>query len=132
MASYGTIYEFRFDGINGDDVDIFIAKKNYTGSVTRRALGRTPILKRERSGSILGTSLEIYAECRVDGEFAQLYTSSADEFRVEVYKRQNMLWRGFVSPELYSEPDIAPPYDVQIIATDGLGELKDHDYRFYG
>ena len=131
MASYGTIYEFRFDDINGDDVDIFIAKKNYTGTVTRRALGRTPILKRERSGSILGTSLEIYAECRVDGEFAQLYTSSADEFRVEVYKRRNLLWRGFVSPELYSEPDIAPPYDVQIIATDGLGELKDHDYRFY-
>ena len=125
MASYGTIYEFRFDDINGDDVDIFIAKKNYTGSVTRRALGRTPILKRERSGNILGTSLEIYAECRVDGEFAQLYTSSADEFRVEVYKRQNLLWTGFVSPELYSEPDIAPPYDVQIIATDGLGELKD-------
>lgn len=132
MASYGTIYEFRFDDINGDDVDIFIAKKNYTGSVTRRALGRTPILKRERSGSILGTSLEIYAECKVDGEFAQLYTSSADEFRVEVYKRQNLLWTGFVSPELYSEPDIAPPYDVQIIATDGLGELKGHDYRFYG
>ena len=132
MASYGTIYEFRFDDINGDDVDIFIAKKNYTGSVTRRALGRTPILKRERSGNILGTSLEIYAECKVDGEFAQLYTSSADEFRVEVCKRQNLLWRGFVSPELYSEPDIAPPYDVQIIATDGLGELKDHDYRFYG
>lgn len=128
MASYGTIYEFRFDDINGDDVDIFIAKKNYTGSVTRRALGRTPILKRERSGNILGTSLEIYAECRVDGEFAQLYTSSADEFRVEVYKRQNLLWRGFVSPELYSEPDIAPPYDVQIIATDGLGELKSYDF----
>ena len=128
MASYGTIYEFRFDDINGDDVDIFIAKKNYTGSVTRRALGRTPILKRERSGNILGTSLEIYAECRVDGEFAQLYTSSADEFRVEVYKRQNLLWTGFVSPELYSEPDIAPPYDVQIIATDGLGELKNYDF----
>lgn len=128
MASYGTIYEFRFDDINGDDVDIFIAKKNYTGSVTRRALGRTPILKRERSGNILGTSLEIYAECRVDGEFAQLYTSSADEFRVEVYKRQNLLWRGFVSPELYSEPDIAPPYDVQIIATDGLGELKNYNF----
>lgn len=132
MASYGTIYEFRFDDINGDDVDIFIAKKSYTGSVTKRALGRTPILKRERSGNILGTSLEIYAECKVDGEFAQLYTSSADEFRVEVYKRRNLLWTGFVSPELYSEPDIAPPYDVQIIATDGLGELKDHDYRFYG
>ena len=33
-------------------------------------------------------------------------------------------FRGFISPELYSEPDIAPPYDVRVIATDGLGELR--------
>jgi hypothetical protein len=132
MASYGIIYEFRFDDINGGEIDIFIAKKNYTGPTIRRALGRAPILRRERNGNILGTSLEIYAECRIDGEFAQLYTSSADEFRVEVYKRQLLQWRGFVSPELYSEPDIAPPYDVQIIATDGLGELKNHNYTLLG
>lgn len=125
MAAYRDIYQFSFDDINGDDVDIFISKKNYAGVAQQRSLGRAPILKRERNGNILGTSLEIFAECKVDGEFSQLYTSSADEFRVEVYKRQTLLWRGFVSPELYSEPDIAPPYDVQIIATDGLGELKD-------
>ena len=43
-----------------------------------------------------------------------------------------MLWAGFVSPELYSEPDIAPPYDVQIIATDGLGELKNYNFNKRG
>jgi hypothetical protein len=132
MASYGIIYEFLFSDINGDDVNIFILKKNYTGSRTQRAVGRAPMLKRERNGSILGTSLEIYAECKIDGEFAELYTSSADEFRVNVYKSRNLIWQGYISPELYSEPDIAPPYDVQIIATDGLGELKNHSYRLLG
>ena len=39
---------------------------------------------------------------------------------------------GFVSPELYSEPDVAPPYDVQIIATDGLGELKNFKFEKRG
>lgn len=128
MAAYRNIYQFSIVSQNGDDVDIFISKKNYAGVVQQRSLGRAPILKRERNGNILGTSLEIYAECKVDGEFSQLYTSSADEFLVEVYRSRVLLWTGFVSPELYSEPDIAPPYDVQIIATDGLGELKNYDF----
>jgi hypothetical protein len=34
-----------------------------------------------------GTSIEIHAECRMDREFAQLYTSSADQFKVEVWKK---------------------------------------------
>ena len=124
MATYGNRFIFEFFAQNGDDVDIFISKKNYSGQSVYRPVGRPPILKRERNGCILGTSLEIYAESRVDGEYAELYTSSADEYKVTVYKNRLLQWVGFVSPELYSEPDIAPPYDVQIIATDGLGELK--------
>lgn len=132
MASYGIIYEFSFDSQNGCDIDIFISKKNYTGERYKRAIGQAPILRREHSGSIFGTSLELYAECKVDGEFSQLYTSSADEYKVEVYRHQQLIWVGFVSPELYSEPDIAPPYDVQIIATDGLGELKNYEFHVEG
>lgn len=128
MAAYRNIYQFSIVSQNGDDVDIFISKKNYAGVCYQRSLGRAPMLKRERNGNILGTSLEIYAECKVDGEFSQLYTSSADEFLVKVYRNRVLQWTGFVSPELYSEPDIAPPYDVQIIATDGLGELKNYDF----
>ena len=129
MASYGPIYEFAFDSQNGADILIVISKKNYTGEVTRRPLGRAPILKRENNGHVYGTSLEIYAECKVDGEYAEFYTSSADEFRVDLYKDQIPIWTGFITPELYSEPDIAPPYDVQIIATDGLGELKNYMFQ---
>lgn len=127
--AYGPIYEFAFDSQNGADILIVISKKNYTGEVTRRPLGRAPILKRENNGHVYGTSLEIYAECKVDGEYAEFYTSSADEFKVNVYKDQIPIWTGFITPELYSEPDIAPPYDVQIIATDGLGELKNYPFN---
>lgn len=124
MTTYGNKYIFNFISQNGDEVEVCIQKKNYSGSFVRRPVGRGPVLKRERNGAILGTSLELYAECRIDQEYVELYTSSADEFRVLVYKNRELQWTGFVSPELYAEPDIAPPYDVQIIATDGLGELK--------
>lgn len=129
--AYGVKYQFSIEATNGDEVDIFLLQRDYSGQKHIRALGRAPILKRERNGCILGTSLEIFAECRVDGEFAELYTSDAYEYKVEVYKRQVLQWTGFVSPELYAEPDIAPPYDVQIIATDGLGELKNYDFAAY-
>ena len=129
--TYGVKYQFSIEATNGDEVDIFLLQRDYSGQKHIRSLGRAPVLKRERNDCILGTSLEIFAECRVDGEFAELYTSDAYEFKVEVYKRQTLQWTGFVSPELYAEPDIAPPYDVQIIATDGLGELKNYDFAFY-
>lgn len=127
--AYGSIYEFLFNSNNGADVKIVILKSGYNGPTMQRSLGRAPIMRRERNGCILGTSLELYAECYVDGEYAQLYTSSADEYRVEVYINQVFMWVGYVSPELYSEPDIAPPYDVRIIATDGLGELKNYEFQ---
>ena len=130
--AYGVLYEFAFESTNHADCLIQILKKNYTGEVIKRKLGRPPVLKRENKDRIYGTSCEIYAECVVDGEFSQLYTSSPYEFRVEVYRNNQLLWVGFVSPELYSEPDIAPPYDVQIIATDGLGELKDYTWNPLG
>lgn len=140
MANYGVLYVFRFESANKTNIEIQILKKDYRGARTYRSLGRAPILKREKSGCVHGSSLELYAECQVDGEFASLYTSSADEYKVEVYKIdeflgdtfQRRVWTGFVSPELYSEPDIAPPYDVQIIATDGLGELKNYVFEARG
>ena len=53
----------------------------------------------------------------MDGEFATLYTSSATEYRVDLYAGNTLIWQGFITPELYSEPVIAPPYDVHVTAT---------------
>lgn len=132
MASYGSIFEFVFDSVNGAEINIVILRRDYNGEVVRRPLGRAPVLRRENNDHIYGTSLEIYAECLNDGEYASLYSSSAYEHMVEVYKDDVLIWTGFVTPELYSEPDIAPPYDVQIIATDGLGELKNYEFDTAG
>lgn len=132
MADYGQKYRFIFDSMNQSEIEITISQKDYDGESQQRSLGRAPILKREASGRIHGTSLELWAECQEDGEFAQFYTSDAREFLVEVYRDGSILWSGFISPELYSEPDLPPPYDVQLIATDGLGELKNYDFPAVG
>jgi len=120
-----TKYRFKFDSAHGVEYRILIQKDGYSGSIIKRRLGRGPVLKKQKNGPICGTSLEIYAECTIDGEFAQdFFTSNPKDLRVRLYRGNNLIWTGFVSAETYSEPNIAPPYDVQIVATDGLGELK--------
>ena len=98
----------------------------------QRAQGRAPVLKKQQNGPIHGTSLTFYAECLVDREFMVFYTSDPKEYRVDVYEDATLLWQGYITPELYSEPDIAPPYDVEVVATDGIGELKLYNYEAMG
>lgn len=132
MASYGNIYRYIFDSQNKWTVEILIAKKNYTGQLYTRPLGQAPVLRRDNSEGIHGTSLEIHAQCNVPGEYAQMYTSAADEYMVSLYRSGIKLWSGFLTPELYSEPDRPVPFDVHMVATDGLGELKRADYEMEG
>lgn len=132
MASYGTIYKFLCQSHNGWAVEVNIAKKGYAGEIFTRPLGRGPVLRRDNSAGIYGTSMEIYAECRVPGEYAQMYTSAADEYKVSLYRSGQHIWTGFLTPELYSEPDVPVPYDVRLVATDGLGELKRSNFETSG
>lgn len=124
--AYKTAFYFEFESDNGTAFRLDIKKNNYTGTAKKRNLGRAPVLKLGKNGAINGSSLDIWAECTTDGEFAVLYTSSPYEYLVELRQGSTVIWQGYVSPELYSEPDIAPPYDVNIVATDGLGELKQY------
>lgn len=109
---------------------LYLVVRSYQAN--QRAQGRAPVIKKQKNGPIHGTSLTFYAECQVDGEFIEFYTSDPKEYRVDVYDGSTLLWQGFITPELYSEPDIAPPYDVQVVATDGLGELKLYDFAPQG
>ena len=125
--AYNTRFFFRFESDAGREFRINIKQDGYTGTAVQRPLGASPTLRRDDADNgIRGTSLEIIAECETDNEFAALYTSDARKFYVELVdvSTSTVLWDGFVSPELYAAPEIAPPYDVQITAVDGLGELK--------
>lgn len=135
--AYATKYRFVFDSVAGTSFRIDIQKDGYSGSVLKRRLGQPPHLRRDSAqNGICGTSLDIYAECAVDGEFAEFYTTDARAYKVLVQMYLSgswtTIWTGFISPELYSEPEIAPPYDVCITAVDGLGELKMYSFPANG
>lgn len=130
--AYAVKYLFKFQSSNGTVREIRVLKDGYSGDVIQRPLGRAPVIKKEKNGGIHGTSLTFYAECHIDREYIEFYTSDPKEYRVDVYAGSTLLWQGYITPELYSEPDIAPPYDVQVVATDGVGELKLYDFAPQG
>lgn len=130
--AYAIKYLFKFESSNGTTREIRVLQDGYSGDVIQRPLGRAPVLKKQQNGPVHGTSLEFYAECHVDREFIEFYTSDPKAYRVDLYAGATLLWQGYITPELYSEPDIAPPYDVQVVATDGVGELKLYDYAAQG
>lgn len=134
--AYGVKYRFPFESVDGVAWTVDILKNGYSGSILTRAMGGAPALRKDQNGCIHGTSLDLIAECAVDGEFQELSTSDPFAFQVKVYHGEGALahnvWQGYVTPEIYNAPEIAPPYDVNITATDGLGELKQHNYAPLG
>lgn len=126
--AYAVHYRFKWRSAKDNVYKIEILENNYSGSVVQRPLGGAPQLRRNKNGNICGTSLEFQAQALVDGELASLYSVSATAYRVDLYQGSTLIWQGFITPELYSEPYIAPPYNVKVTATDNLGELKLSDY----
>ena len=131
--AYGAKYKFKFENEHGIVYEIRLLEKDYSGSVTTRPLGSAPIIRMQQNGPFRSTSCDLTLECQVDnlgvGEFSFLYTSDPQQYKIVVYHGAILLWQGFVATEIYSEPDIAPPYDVKVTATDGLGVLKEYDFE---
>ena len=130
--AYAVKYRFPFESVEGVEWTIDILKDGYSGAVNIRPVGGSPQLRKDKNDNICGTSLDLTAECHTDGEFEEFSSSNPFSFQVKVYHGNTLVWQGYVSPELYSAPDIAPPYDVRVTATDGLGELKLHYFEAQG
>ena len=137
MAFY-TKYDLSFKSVHGVPISVEIQVDGYTGDPIVRRLGAAPSLKTQKNGRIISTSIEFLAECLVWGEFAEFYTQDPRRFQVLVGRGDDgegntrPIWRGYVTPEIYSEPYISAPYDVRICANDGLGELKLYDWEPVG
>lgn len=137
MAFY-TKYDMSFKSVHGVPISVEIQVDGYIGDPIVRRLGAAPVLKTQKNGRIISTSIEFLAECLVWGEFAEFYTQDPRRFQVFVGRGDDgegetrLIWRGYVTPEIYSEPYISAPYDVRICANDGLGELKLYDWESVG
>ena len=128
----GIKYRFIYNSIHDVEYTVNILQSGYSGGVTSRNLGKAPVLHMKDGDPFRATSCDLVLECRTDGEFASFYTSNPLEYEVQIFRDNAHIWSGFLATEIYSEPNIAPPYDVSVTATDGLGTLKEYIFEPVG
>lgn len=131
--AYGIKYKCEFTSSLGKSLKAYILKKDYNSAQINLRMSGDPIkinyLGSENKYDIIRGSeciLEFFSE--YDGQFSEIMTADAMEFQVQIWKDGFMLWQGYVIQDNYSEPFNAAPYLISIRATDGLGNLKHHDF----
>lgn len=78
---------------------------------------------------IRGSKLTTKLESITDQKYVTLFTSDARRFKMLQYWKNDYYWYGWLVPELYSEPHKPVEYPVSLPGTDGLGVLKDVEWK---
>lgn len=131
-VDYGTVYRLEYDDIAGVATQINIQKRGFSGTLTEVDGGDSPFTLSLRGEGvtdkfdpIISSQGDLTLISDTIGKYLELYTNDRNLYRVEYKKGGTTKWTGKVLPFIYQEPVQAAPYPTQIIASDGLPELKD-------
>lgn len=130
---YGPYKTFDYCNDNGENVNVTISKKKYTGSVSVIKTGDgTPVklsYKPVDNKSDVIRPLECVLSFINDGLLlSEFYTEDERTFLVEVKVVSLTVFKGYVIPDSCSEPFANANYPVSIKCTDGIGSLKSVTY----
>lgn len=134
-ASYGLFAYINFCNSKNIAINIRIYKRNFVGDPIKIGnAGAVPVILRYKTKD--DNKLEPIRSCEVhitlvaDGSFSleQFYTEDEREFKIQVLEDNKQRFLGFGTASDTSEEFRAYPYDVTLIATDGLDALKKIDY----
>lgn len=131
--AYGLLYRIEFQSrVYKHSWVVDILKDNYSGSFSYLSLGASPVLKRDNSKNIQGTSLMLSLISETIEQLISLYTTDNKQYKVTASKSGVLIWSGYVLPEIYSEEYVNAPYNVDITVSDGVGVLKDVLFELSG
>lgn len=134
--AYGDRFILEYKDLKGFQTKVLVKKKDYIGVLDEICGSGSPFsidLRGEGSGNkfepLLSTKGTIQLLSRVDSQFLEFYTNDPNLYIVEYWKDFGagylQYWTGKILPNQYSESYKFPPYYVDVVATDGLPELRD-------
>jgi hypothetical protein len=131
---YGSRFYASYYDALGERTSINILKRDYDGDGEDVIAGDDPLQIKEGGETMFtvlrGQEAVISLQCTTPGQYLELFTGDDREFLVEIRKGPyaDLFWTGWLVPDMYMEPYIAPPYNMSFSATDGLGELKEKPF----
>ena len=137
MASHAEKYFGRFQK-SGSTYRIELHLDGFVGSATEidNLMPNPVILRRRTSGKentdavVLGSELEFnfYSSNADAGQFDDIYTGAWKDWKVLYYRDSTLIWQGWMKPENLTREYITDQYELSIVATDGLADLKDIEF----
>lgn len=133
--AFATKYQLLADSFHyRNEVDVCIQREGYSGAIIRKKIGANHITLNKEDGDakIKGTTLDICIQSDANFEFADFFLMDRKQHLVRAYYGGLLHFVGYLVGDEYGEPYKAPPYDVDIVATDGLGLLSEELFSLTG
>ena len=134
--AFAVKYRLDVQAMDGQtDCRVDILEDGWAGGITDLQPSAVPIVYRkgerneDKAKIIVPTTLEITVKAESDFQFIALTEIEEQELKVQYYEDSVLQFEGWVLPDEYTEAYIDPPYDVRIVATDYLAQLKSVAYR---
>jgi hypothetical protein len=108
---------------------------DFAGSVTELIVANQPVMRYLKGDKDVMEDRILMSECRVKVEsltnyqFLDFFTANSKRYKGICTLNGNPIWTGFLTPDYYQEPFVSPPYEVELLFTDGLGTLKNIDFN---
>ena len=116
MVNYGTIYTLPFKSRKEVSYLIEIQKENYTGdSVDLVGSGSSPfsVSIEDEDFLYIPTRFSKAVIRVVGGDYLQsLYSTGYQQYRVNFKRENNIVWTGFVKPELYTQDYTSTKFEI--------------------
>lgn len=133
MIKYWTRWINDFDGKYHE---VQLHDGDYTGSPQHVAADRIPAVLSYGAGSgdgVYMASTLTYKPYQVEGlDFDEIFAAAPGRFMLRYYINGVKVWEGNVITDLYEERTNTYPQAIDIIATDGLGNLSEIPYEVIG
>ncbi len=134
--AYGEKYFGEFGDFYGRLVRVSILERNYTGDSSEMMLQGAAI---EYNGSdtdllvnVISSSLNVRVISQTNFQYIDLYSADAKKYQAIVTIDGSTYWRGYIVPDMFNEPYVAPPYVSQIVATDGIKIIETNEFDLTG
>lgn len=133
MVNYGTIYTLPFKSRKEVSYLIEIQKENYEGKSTELVgSGNSPF------SVIIEDEDFLYAPTRfssasiriVGGDYLQnLYSTGYQQYRVLCKRGNDIIWTGFINPELYTQDYTSTKFELEIECSSAMSTLEYVNYK---
>jgi len=132
--AYNVKYRLDFSDVAGNKRRVEILKKDYGGSVLPMICGGEPMEIEWKSDDdfyepLIGSQATLNLIVTDDVSYDNFYEYDEREYQLTLYFEEALntwatYWRGWITNDIYEESIITKPYNIQVRAIDGLGQLQ--------